>query len=87
MLGEFEYFYDLDDLGLELLEYRYDKPMYLYREVNSNTYTNVTLDGKKSTNHGLLKDLDSSKLDILVDPLTGSQKPAEIIFDEDVSKT
>ena len=78
---------DLDDLGLELLEYRYDRPMYLYREVGSNTYTNVTLDGNKDTNHGKLSELDASKLDILVDPLTGSQNPAEIVFDEDISET
>ena len=77
---------DLDDLGLELLEYRYDKPMYLYRETESNTYTNVTLDGKKNTNKGLLCDLDASVLDILVDPFTGSTEPEPITFKEDPSK-
>ena len=77
---------DLDDLGLELLEYRYDRPMYLYREVGSNTYTNVTLDGKKNTSEGLLRDLDASVLDILVEPFTGSTDPKPITFEEDPSK-
>ena len=77
---------DLDDLGLELLEYRYDRPMYLYREVGSNTYTNVTLDGKKNTSEGLLCDLDASVLDILVEPFTGSTDPKPITFEEDPSK-
>lgn len=38
---------DLDDLALELLEYRYDQPMYLVREgeVDSNEYYNATLNG------------------------------------------
>ena len=77
---------DLDDLGLELLEYRYDVPMYLYREVGSNTYTNVTLDGNKDTNYGKLNKLDASVLDILVDPFTGSASPKPITFEGDSSK-
>ena len=38
---------DLDQKGLELLEYRYDKPMYLIRENDSSSYeyTQVTFDG------------------------------------------
>lgn len=32
---------DLDTYGLELLEYRYDIPLYLYREKNSPIYTNM----------------------------------------------
>lgn len=40
---------DLDMSGLELLEYRYNIPMYLYRDINNNTnyYNNATLDGNK----------------------------------------
>jgi hypothetical protein len=40
---------DLDMSGLELLEYRYDIPMYLYRDATSATgyFDNVTLDGTK----------------------------------------
>ena len=36
---------DVDDLGLELLEYRYDEPMYLIRESLDDTYFNGTFDG------------------------------------------
>jgi hypothetical protein len=39
---------DLDMYGLELLEYRYDEPMYLYRDaIKGSEYINITLDGKK----------------------------------------
>ncbi len=49
---------DLEDMGLELLEYRYDVPMFLFREVNDDTYFNGAMtpdltcwltDGTKST--------------------------------------
>ena len=33
---------DLDDMGLELLEYRFDDPMFLFRESNDDTYYNGT---------------------------------------------
>lgn len=36
---------DLDDYGLELLEYRYDKPLYIFREANDEVYFNGTFDG------------------------------------------
>lgn len=36
---------DLDITGLELLQYNYDDPIYLYREVNSNIYKNALQDG------------------------------------------
>ena len=35
---------DLDAYGLELLEYRYDTPMYLYRKPNSKIFDNVMLE-------------------------------------------
>jgi hypothetical protein len=34
---------DLSELGLELLEYRYDKPMFIFRPINEDTYINGTL--------------------------------------------
>lgn len=77
---------DLDDLGLELLEYRYDKPMYLYRETESNTYTNVTLDGKKQImvegeeKPKKLNDLSHEELDMLVTSFEGTQEPKPIKF-------
>jgi hypothetical protein len=42
---------DLDMVGLELLEYRYDEntPLYLYRKAESNSvFTNVLLGNNKS---------------------------------------
>lgn len=82
---------DLDTLGLELLEYRYDTPMYLYRkaEPESPIFTNALLNGnmecwregeKTSTK---LKHLTPDDLDLLVDTLTGSANPTKIRFSED----
>lgn len=86
---------DLDDLGLELLEYRYDIPMYLYREVGTSDFKNVTLNGntpctvlgtdkRETTLSGLNPNND--ELDLLVDPLTGSTTPKEIQLDDDKAK-
>lgn len=36
---------DLDDSGLILLEYLNDNPAYLYRQIDSNEYKNIILDG------------------------------------------
>ena len=36
---------DLDTYGLELMEYRYTVPMFLYRQVDNAIYTNVALGG------------------------------------------
>ena len=38
---------DLDDKGLELLEYRGDMPMYLLYHIDKQEYTNMEFDGKK----------------------------------------
>ena len=85
---------DLPEYGLELMEYRYDVPMYLYKEKTVNgapnaIYTNVTLDGtiKCSVEKDgqiritTLDDLKPTELDMLVDPLTGSEDPATIRID------
>jgi hypothetical protein len=37
---------DIDDAGLELLEYRGNVPLFLFREVNSDVFTNMTLNAK-----------------------------------------
>jgi hypothetical protein len=76
------------------MEYRYDVPMYLYKEKTVNgapnaIYTNVTLDGtiKCSVEKDgqiritTLDDLKPTELDMLVDPLTGSEDPATIRID------
>lgn len=36
---------DLDELGLELLEYRYDVPLYLIRMADSDEYAMISVDG------------------------------------------
>ena len=36
---------DLDEVGLTLQEYRYDKPMFLFREDGSNVYSQGFIDG------------------------------------------
>lgn len=36
---------DLDDIGLELLNYNYDKPLYIFREEMDDTYFNGTFNG------------------------------------------
>ena len=77
---------DIDDLGLELLEYRYNIPMYLYRDINSPYFNNVLLDGKKKCYADgvltILNDLQPTQLDMLVNPLTGSTNPAKIRFED-----
>ena len=101
---------DLDISGLELLEYRYDKPMYLYRiATNNSAFENVTLDGNKicsikinddkiyqyiddEGNYSLtneneernivLNDLKSTELEMLVNPMTGTNSPKIIIIDD-----
>lgn len=36
---------DLEDAGLNLLEYRGDTPIYMFRNINTDTFINMTLDG------------------------------------------
>lgn len=78
---------DLDTQALELLEYRYDIPMYLYRECNSTIFTNATLNGKTpceiiddkgNATSATLNDLTAEQLDVLIDTLMGTSNPAII---------
>ena len=61
---------DLDAYGLELLEYRYDVPMYAYRAVNSKIFNNITLNGDLVVGGVALKDIPLIDLDMLVETLT-----------------
>lgn len=77
---------DLDTYGLELLEYRYDEPMYLYRLENTPIYENVQFESKNyacevidkssGANCGkyLFKDLPTKYLDPLNDRLVGQSE-------------
>lgn len=38
---------DIEDAGLELLEYRGDIPLYLLREITSDTFTNMVINSKQ----------------------------------------
>ena len=76
---------DIEDYGLELLEYRYDVPMYLYRESTSNNFMNITLDGttpcsvEGKDSIKTFDDLTADELDMLVDTLAGvTGEPMEI---------
>ncbi len=93
---------DLDVQGLELLEYRQDQPLYVYREINSNIYHNATLDGEKMCNVYLpdsdgrvstfykicpLKELTNLDLETLINISEGSKFPKIIEFvDMDVTE-
>lgn len=83
---------DLEEYGLELLEYQYDVPMFLYRHIDSPIYTNALLKGevdckvdRLNTETGdiervsiQVKDLTNTELEMLVDPLTGTPDPAKV---------
>ena len=81
---------DLDDYGLELLEYRYDEDLYLYRDASIDTiyYDNILLNGNTpcsvmgKPDITKLSDLSSNELDLLVDTLTGTPNPAKVIMED-----
>lgn len=88
---------DLDTCGIELLEYRYDTPMYLYRKYKEDTvesvYSNVMLENNVKqwyfdsdediAQPASLKDIPNSHLDMLVDPLTGSVDASPVYLDSE----
>ena len=83
---------DLDTYGLELLEYRYDTPMYLYRKSNSYIYTNILLENDDTIlytsiqQEKKLKDLDSEYLETLTETLTDSQNVKPLYSDKNKKK-
>lgn len=76
---------DLEDAGLELLEYRGDVPLFLFREVNSDSFINMTVnqtqgcyilkDGNWTKTN--INDKDNIRYDNLVN-LTEGDKPTHI---------
>lgn len=74
---------DLDHYAVELLEYRYDVPMYLYRTRNSPLYDNATLDGDIQCQipDKKLKELESQYLETLVDTLIGEEVAEPVTID------
>lgn len=83
---------DLEEYGLELLEYQYDVPMFLYRHIDSPIYTNALLKGEVECKVDRVnpeteevervtiqvKDLTNTELEMLVDPLTGTPNPSKV---------
>lgn len=85
---------DLDTYGLELLEYRYDTPMYLYRNYDGENLIyhnmimendNLTLYIKNGNNYTAikLKDIDIDHLDILVEPPGGTDHNPQPVYFKD----
>lgn len=76
---------DLEEYGLELLDYQYDTPIYLYRRINSSIFDNILFDGKKpcivNGEKKTLEELTAQELDILVDTLIGSNDPAVVTIE------
>ena len=92
---------DLEEYGLELLEYQYDVPMFLYRHIDSPIYTNALLKGEVDCKVDRVnpetkevervpiqvKDLENTELEMLVDSLTGTPNPSEVwIWDSEEKK-
>ena len=89
---------DLDTYGLELLEYRYDIPMYLYRLQNSSIFNNVIIENRDTKVYlsldqdgtlfneepVLLENVPVSHLDQMVDGMTGSTKPMPVKIDDNI---
>lgn len=81
---------DLEDFGLELLEYRYDTPLYLYRKIKTPTYVNATFDGntkchiKGASTATPLSDLTDSVLENLTSLVEDDNKWVQ--FDGDSEK-
>jgi hypothetical protein len=75
---------NIEDYGLELLEYRYDIPMYLYRNLDSTQFMNMTLNGNTPCSVTgkpeitCLNHLTSDELDMLVETLTETSGPKPV---------
>lgn len=83
---------DLDTYGLELLEYRYDLPMYLYRKAEQNqtkVFENATMEGTKKCwvereskwEETSLENLTYNDLEVLTEGISGTLTPCKVIFE------
>lgn len=78
---------DIENAGLELLEYRGKAPMYMFRQINDDTYSNVTFNSEQkcyiAREDGKLKETSINDnlivYDSLVD-LKGEIKPTPVIL-------
>ena len=78
---------DIENAGLELLEYRGKTPMYMFRQVNNDTYSNITFnrDQKCYINRedGKLKETNINDNSIIYDSLidlNGKISPTPVIL-------
>lgn len=89
---------DLDTYGLELLEYRYDLPMYLYRKAEQNetkVFENATMEGDKkcwvyrnnSWIETTLGDLEYNDLEVLTEAISGTLTPSPVAFEDSKNET
>ena len=58
---------DIENFGLELLEYRLDTPLYLYRNLDSPVYINSLLGGGETTYQ--VYPVENGQVDLKKDPL------------------
>lgn len=79
---------DIEDAGLELLEYRGNTPIYMFREINSDTFTNITFNERQECYYlndayrlckTTISDDDNIIYDNMVD-LDGTIEPTKIIL-------
>lgn len=74
---------DLEDAGLNLLEYRGDTPIYMFRNVDTDTFMNMTLNGNLECSiDGVeekvpINDVNKIKYDNLVN-LTEGEQPTKV---------
>lgn len=78
---------DLDTYGLELMEYRYDTPFYLYRKTGTYIYDNALMENDikmyyydKACTDGpySLKQLDEDHLDNLTQTMVNNKEPKPV---------
>lgn len=78
---------DLDTYGLELMEYRYDTPFYLYRKVGTYIYDNALMENDakiyyydKACTDGpySLKQVDKDHLDNLTQTMVNNKEPKPV---------
>lgn len=90
---------DLDTYGLELLEYQYNIPLFLYRKIDNPVYENALLKGDNHTVYGylseadknpmvcLLSELDDKYFELLTESFTNDKQSSYIIFKDDENRT
>ena len=75
---------DLDTYGVELLEYRHDTPLYLYKKEGETIYSNALLENDAkiyNNNTQSLKDLTDEYLEQLVTGMAGNTNPKSVQYD------